>query len=642
GTVERDLRELLLALTVGFDLSGQLPSTLELTHGSVDTLVAQARAAGLMLPGGQLVPLVRQAVLETTPAYRVCALQRALVDTIVAEGRRLDDVAERLALDGLKDARVARTLELAGDSALATRPTLAATFYREAVTAGSDERAVAARRAQAASAVGDLDGAARIVDDLVSHDDAPDLARAVDVAAAVWAQRGMLADSAEMYRWLGPDRIGASAALAAVTMIGSGDREGAETMLGLPSPAAPPTLRGIAVTSMARGLRDSVLSATDQALRELIRASDTMTASGSTAPLPELPAALAAIVALHSGDLGVADSVIDAALAGGQCGPSARPHLLLLRAWIAMQQDRADLAHAAITQAVTAGRPLSPRNEVLLWALKVGLARRADDAHGLARAWQNARVSVLHVPVDLFSLLPLGEFNVAATRMRDADRLASQLADAWRLLAELGDPPLWSIPLHWSAVHAAILAERPGELAPHAAALVRASGESHLASVLATAGRTWLAVLAGDFQVAAVETAARGLASVGMTWDGSRLAGHAAPRTEERKDMARLLACARELRPGVAAPTSHSDGRPESSTPARAREGDLALSAREREVARLVLEGKTYEEIGEAIFISPRTVEHHVARIRRRLGVTNRSEMLARLRLALDADDASQ
>jgi DNA-binding CsgD family transcriptional regulator len=392
---------------------------------------------------------------------------------------------------------------------------------------------------------------------------------------------------------------------------------------------------------MARGLRDSVLSVNDQALRELIRASDTMTASGSTAPLPEPPAALAAIVALHSGDLGVADSVIDAALAGGQCGPVARPHLLLLRAWIAMQKDRSDLARAAITEAMTHGRALSPRNEVLLWALEVGLARRADDAHGLVRAWQNARVCVLHVPVDLFSLLPLGELNVAATRMRDSDRMESQMADAWRLLGRLGDPPLWAIPLHWSSVQAAILAEKPAELAPHAAALVRASSQSHLASVLATAGRTWLTVLAGDFQVPAVEAAARGLASVGMTWDGSRLAGHAAPRAEERKDMARLLACARDLRPGAAAPTSHADGRPESSTPARVGAGELTLSSREREVARLVLEGKTYEEIGEAIFISPRTVEHHVARIRRRLGVANRSEMLVRLRLTLGADDAS-
>jgi DNA-binding CsgD family transcriptional regulator len=60
------------------------------------------------------------------------------------------------------------------------------------------------------------------------------------------------------------------------------------------------------------------------------------------------------------------------------------------------------------------------------------------------------------------------------------------------------------------------------------------------------------------------------------------------------------------------------------------------LSAREREVAALVLRGKTYSEIGAAIFISPRTAEHHIARIRRRLGATSRSDLLTKLRLALE------
>jgi DNA-binding CsgD family transcriptional regulator len=59
------------------------------------------------------------------------------------------------------------------------------------------------------------------------------------------------------------------------------------------------------------------------------------------------------------------------------------------------------------------------------------------------------------------------------------------------------------------------------------------------------------------------------------------------------------------------------------------------LSDRELDVARLVLQGKTYVEIGEMIFISPRTVEHHVARIRRRLAATSRSDLIAKLRLTI-------
>ena len=60
-----------------------------------------------------------------------------------------------------------------------------------------------------------------------------------------------------------------------------------------------------------------------------------------------------------------------------------------------------------------------------------------------------------------------------------------------------------------------------------------------------------------------------------------------------------------------------------------------ALSHREREVAELLLLGMPYRDIGGQLFISAKTVEHHVARIRRRLGAGSRSEMLSMLRTML-------
>jgi DNA-binding CsgD family transcriptional regulator len=80
-----------------------------------------------------------------------------------------------------------------------------------------------------------------------------------------------------------------------------------------------------------------------------------------------------------------------------------------------------------------------------------------------------------------------------------------------------------------------------------------------------------------------------------------------------------------EVRSGRHADQVNGTGQPDASI----------LSEREKEVARLVLEGKTYREIGETIYISPRTAEHHIARMRRRLGAENRSDLLVRLRLAL-------
>ena len=51
-----------------------------------------------------------------------------------------------------------------------------------------------------------------------------------------------------------------------------------------------------------------------------------------------------------------------------------------------------------------------------------------------------------------------------------------------------------------------------------------------------------------------------------------------------------------------------------------ARPASTQLSDREREVAELLLLGMPYRDIGSQLFISAKTVEHHVARIRRRLG----------------------
>jgi DNA-binding CsgD family transcriptional regulator len=65
----------------------------------------------------------------------------------------------------------------------------------------------------------------------------------------------------------------------------------------------------------------------------------------------------------------------------------------------------------------------------------------------------------------------------------------------------------------------------------------------------------------------------------------------------------------------------------------RGRKGyGAALSPREAEVAHLAADGWTNREIAAALFLSPRTVELHVARAERKLGVASRSEVEAALR----------
>ena len=53
------------------------------------------------------------------------------------------------------------------------------------------------------------------------------------------------------------------------------------------------------------------------------------------------------------------------------------------------------------------------------------------------------------------------------------------------------------------------------------------------------------------------------------------------------------------------------------------------LSPRETEVLRLVAEGKSNQEIGDALFISPHTAATHVAHIMTKLGVDSRTAAAA-------------
>jgi DNA-binding NarL/FixJ family response regulator len=56
----------------------------------------------------------------------------------------------------------------------------------------------------------------------------------------------------------------------------------------------------------------------------------------------------------------------------------------------------------------------------------------------------------------------------------------------------------------------------------------------------------------------------------------------------------------------------------------------VTLTAREREVVRLVVDGASNDEIGARLGISARTVESHLRRLFERVGVASRTELAAR------------
>jgi DNA-binding CsgD family transcriptional regulator len=69
-------------------------------------------------------------------------------------------------------------------------------------------------------------------------------------------------------------------------------------------------------------------------------------------------------------------------------------------------------------------------------------------------------------------------------------------------------------------------------------------------------------------------------------------------------------------------------------TPRRAAPDPTELTPREREVLAHLAEGRTNRQIGEALFVSPKTVELHVSRILDKLGAKTRGEAVAVARRA--------
>ena len=62
----------------------------------------------------------------------------------------------------------------------------------------------------------------------------------------------------------------------------------------------------------------------------------------------------------------------------------------------------------------------------------------------------------------------------------------------------------------------------------------------------------------------------------------------------------------------------------------RAARGTAGLTERERDIAGLVAAGKSNKEVAASLFLSEKTIEHHLSRIYAKLGVRSRVELAGR------------
>lgn len=443
-------------------------------------------------------------------------------------------------------------------------------------------------------------------------------ARAAGVAAAAAAADGALLDAAGRWRGIAvvldaEDHAAAAVwatARAALLCALAGDVEAGATDLAaarehLPEPAP----RGLTVlVDGAEATLDALRGDVEPAARRLAgHAAATVPADPLT---PEQWGELAATVAAAGGHERAARAMLDP-VPGSL--PTTRQRLLA--AWLDLRAGR----HGAAREALTAvgGTTVLRRNAVLAATVGVGLARRSGDAAALAATWHRVVPVMAGADVELFLVDAWGELSVGACLVADdsAD-LPGAIADA---VAAAGSP-WWAVASQlWWSLERAIVAE-DADAAEAAAGRLAALGAGHpVLRVRADAAAAWAQVLTGRVDADAVGGVAVALDAAGRPWEAAQLCRTATARADAPAARA-LLETGRRLRPARG--------------PRRAAGSD-ELSDREREVGALVVDGLTHKEIGARLYISPKTVEQHVARLRQKLAAATRADLVAALRTRL-------
>lgn len=264
---------------------------------------------------------------------------------------------------------------------------------------------------------------------------------------------------------------------------------------------------------------------------------------------------------------------------------------------------------------------------------RVGSARTVGAGRGRLAVARTRLQEALDAGVPLLASWWLPDLARTALALGDADR-ARVLAEQGRRTARATE--------HWpdearALSVLAVIAVSGG----HAAEAL-----AHVAAAVEAAARTqdrWCLLVV-------LETAAEVFAACGREKEAVRLlarrptrcgnAPGSAARRLWKRPSSRGAACSLPASPrastfaapskGSCCPSSRPPPRSSQETAAREGAGDWTggLTRSEREVARLAGEGLTTPEIADRLFVSPRTVQTHLAHIYQKLGVSSRRDLI--------------
>jgi len=602
----------------GLDLS-LLAAACELEIDDAAAAAAQLAIAGLAPDAdAHVASVVADAVRRVVPASEIAAIVERAASAALDSGHNVVGVAEQIRNSGVSGTATAQCLLVAARRVLDEDTERAHALVDAAANGGAVPGDLAAVQALISFRQGDLESTVAAVDDLLRAGpqwERGELRReAVETAAVVLARRGAWVRSAELAETVGPEGDNAIA-LAATARLAVGDAAGVRNVVKAYDAAPPPGLRSAAAAAVARGLVASVSDDPAPALPLLLDAARLYELSAPSVPLPEAPHTLAAVVACHLWEFDVASQILADSPLRLMSGSTRRQQLL--SAWVAMR--RGDLAGALATaeQVREEAGTLDARDALLACAVVAGVGRRRSKLDDMEKAWREARTLLLRQIPDLLLVQPVGELLITGARLEDRGTVSTCLSTMRQLVARGDQPPLWALSLLWDELHIWIAlndSDAARAAAKAADALPGLVGRAH---TMTAAALCWADALGGGADPERVRRAGRALADVGLTWEAAKLVGAAAIRTSDSTEMRNLLQFARSLN---------------AERPPLMSEASSDLSPRERDVAAHLLSGLTYREIGAQLYIAPKTVEHHVARIRRKLGAQSRAELLLALR----------
>jgi DNA-binding NarL/FixJ family response regulator len=338
-------------------------------------------------------------------------------------------------------------------------------------------------------------------------------------------------------------------------------------------------------------------------------------------------------------------------LAGVLASPHVRGSLLMYvngRSYLAERHFRAGRWADALDLAETTASMLADTGEDWLAVLPRGIAAYILAAQGLdARAREHATATTaIAEAVGLTPARLMAEH--AWLRIADAAGDAERVAEIGDRLAAPGPLHFDEWVHHWRAryIEALVATGRLGDTTTPLDELEREAVSSGDVSIAADAGRARAVVAAARGDDAAAQQAfAHALdldEHASRPFERARLelaAGAHARRTRRRREAEALLTRALErfvalgAHPWIARCDREIEAcglRPVKRSQSRAAD----LTPQERTVARLVATGMTNREVARELVLSEKTIEFHLGRVYRKLGVRSRTELAAHVDLS--------